>query len=125
MSKVYDEYQRRLAKGHEMITEAGVEDAAIVEAVLGVLAQNTDRVRFVLDLQTIIKKAHEVEHQWCLDDAEKAAPAPALAPAPVAPAAEVCGCKACQYDRAVHPVIVEYATAEEAAELIAAFGEAY
>ena len=125
MSKVYDEYQRRVEKGKEMIKEAGVEDAAIVEAVLGVLAQNTDRVRFVLDLQAIVKKAHEVEHQWCLDDAEKAAPAPALAPAPVAPAAEVCNCKACQYDRAVYPVVVEYATAEEAAQLLARFGEAF
>ena len=123
MSKVYDEYQRRVEKGKEMIKEAGVEDAAIVEAVLGVLAPNTDRVRFVLDLQAIVKKAHEAEHQWCLDEAETA-PAEA-APAEAAPVAEVCNCKACQYDRAVYPVVVEYATAEEAAQLLARFGEAF
>lgn len=127
MSKVYDEHQKRMAKGHELITESGIEDAAIVEAVLGVLAQDGDRVRFVLGLQEILKAAFEIERQWALDEAEAApASAPAAAPAEAAPApAEVCNCKACQLDRAVYPVIVEYATAEEAARLLAEFGEAY
>ena len=122
MSKVYDEHQRRLAKGHELITESGIEDAAIVEAVLGVLAQDGDRVKFVLGLQAILQAAFEIERQWALDEAETA-PAEA-APAPT-PAAEECGCRACEYDRAVHPVVVEYATAVEAAQLLARFGEAY
>lgn len=121
MSKVYDEHQKRMAKGHELITESGIEDAAIVEAIVGLLAKEGDRVRFVLGLQEILKAAFEIERQWALDEAEAA---PASAPAAAPAQAEVeCNCKACQYDRAVHPVIVEYATAEEAAELLAAFGE--
>ena len=112
MSKVYDEYQRRMGMAMQLVNLSEVDPKAVAEVAIGSLAAaQISEEEFIVGLTGMVRVAINLQAKWRAEAEE---------------AAEVeCNCKACQLRKAAQggPVVVEEASPEEAAELLAAFGE--
>jgi len=124
-----EEAEVRYDMARGLLQAAGIGPNAVAEAALVLLAgADVGREEFVQGLRSLVVTAGRVQDGWdaAAEEAKAAAPeaAPAAEAAP-APAAEACNCKSCQLRKAAEggPVVVEYATEQEAAQLLAAFGE--
>ena len=111
MSKVYDEYQRRMAMAMALLNAAEIDPKAVAQVAIGSLAvAQVGDDEFLASLTGLVEAAAQLQEKW---EAEAEA------------AQNDCNCKACQLRKAAQggAVVVEEASAEEAAELLAAFGE--
>jgi hypothetical protein len=117
-----EEAEVRYDMARGLLQAAGIGPNAVAEAALVMLAgADVGREDFVQGLRSLVVTAGRVQDGW--DAAEDDAKA---AGKTTAAAAEVeCNCRSCQLRKAAEggPVVVEEATAEEAAQLLAAFGE--
>jgi hypothetical protein len=118
-----EEAEVRYDMARGLLQAAGIGPAAVAEAALVILAgAAVGREEFVQGLRSLVVTAGRVQDGW--DAAED--DAKAAAGKTTAAAAEVeCNCRSCRLRKAAEggPVVVEYATEEEAERLLSAYGE--
>ena len=122
-----EEAEVRYDMARGLLQAAGIGPAAVAEAALVLLAgADVGREEFIQGLRSLVVTAGRVQDGWDAAEDDAKAAGKTTTTAAAAAAAEVeCNCRSCQLRKAAQggPVVVEEATAEEAAELLAAFGE--
>ena len=130
-----EEAEVRYEMTRGLLQAAGIGPSAVAEAALMMMAgAAVGREEFVQALKQMVVAAGRVQDGWdavgrlepgWVPDDEAAAAATRSAEIKVRAAQNECNCRSCQLRMAAQggPVVVEEATAEEAAELLAAFGE--
>ena len=117
-----EEAETRYDMARGLLQAAGIGPAAVAEAALVLLAgADVGREEFIQGLRNLVVTAGRVQDGW--DAAED--DAKAAGKTTTAPAADVCNCRTCSLRKAAQggPVVVEEASPEQAAELLAMYGE--